>query len=486
MTLRRKNILLSSVSFLFFIAGILLSSATVRNNIVSSLNVLLNISMDEHFHSIGIYYAGTLLIVSSFILILYIAKINGQLTSNRFYILSSVLVIIHYFFHLSSIAINFPIYDDQGAILDFILRYQNASTIIDKVSLILQPYNESVLAVPKLLVLGWYKIFGEINFRYLDFFNGILLVTMHLFFFFMYFRNWSALFFILTVFLFQYQFYDDAFWAISGLSYYGELLFTGGCICFIRILNRRENFISILFALLAVFTFGNGWLLFPSAIFYLISKKKFRLILPWIAASIVSAVAFYFLRHRFHPISEVHLNPMDNILFILNFLGSSLQFFYSPVIPVMGVIFVISTFVFILLKKKQQVSSFTFFMLGFIILSAIVASPMRSGLDEFGLYGLRVRYGIFSIMALVLCISILAEAFEIGKKKMIIVACSAFLYNMLTGLFFYSEPVIRKENIEVVVEKLKKNDFEIRYTTLDKNDVDNLFREAMAKGIYKP
>jgi len=99
---------------------------------------------------------------------------------------------------------------------------------------------------------------------------------------------------------------------------------------------------------------------------------------------------------------------------------------------------------------------------------------------------MRVRYGIFSIMAIVLCISILADEFKSRRRKIILVAGAAFVYNLLTGLFFYPEPVIREENILVVTEKMKNNDFDIRYTTYDKNKVNNLFREAIKKGIYKP
>jgi len=66
------------------------------------------------------------------------------------------------------------------------------------------------------------------------------------------------------------------------------------------------------------------------------------------------------------------------------------------------------------------------------------------------------------------------------------VACVAFAYNLLTGLFFHPEAVIRKENIQLTIESFRHESYEIRYATISKNEVDRLFKEAIAKGIYKP
>lgn len=478
---RRKNIFLSCVSFLFLVTGILFCFDSVR--VVTFLYDHLNLSLDVHFRSIGFYYAGTWMIIVSVIIILYLLKLNNYLKQERFLFFSSGLIIIHYFFHLSAIAINYPIYDDQGALLDFLVKFQNANSFSEKVGLIFLPYNESIMAIPRMIVLGWFKVFGNINFRHLEIFNGILLVLLYLVFCYKHSKNiWIV---ILTTMIFQFQFYDDAFWSISGLCYYNALLFTSGCIYFLFKRGYRNNFLASIFALLATLTFGNGWILFPFAVLFLFRNKKFSLLLPWILSLIIAATVFYLQRNNFHALTEVNMNPFENILFVLVFLGGSMQFFYSPILPALTGIFVISSFAYILFRKNHLTSSIQFLLLGFIILSAIAASPLRSGLDPFGAYGMRVRYGIFSIMAIVLCVSLLAEAGAF-RNKMIVVAGFAFTYNLLTGLFFYPESVIRKENIEIVIEGLKQNSYEIRYATISKNEVDQLFRVAIEKGIYKP
>jgi hypothetical protein len=484
MTLRRKNILLSCVSFLILATGIFFSYASVQ--FVTFLYSLLNLSLDVHFRSIGFYYAGTWMVISSVVIFLYLIKLNGFLKQNSFNFISCGLVIIHYLFHLFAIALNYPIFDDQGVILDFLVRAQKADSFKEIVGLIFMPYNESIMVIPKFFVFVWFNIFGEMNFRHLVLFNGLLLILLHLIIFFRYFRKVPTLFFIVTIFIFQFQFYDDAFWAISGLCYYGAFLFATASISLLLKKEKGRNLLSVVFALLSTFTFGNGWMLFPMALIYLISEKKISMLLPWVVAFIASAFVFYLLKHRFITISTAAWNPLDNFLFILIFLGSSMQFFYSPAIPLLGGVFVLSTFVFIFLKKKHLVATFQFLVLGFIILSAIMASPLRSGMEPYGHYGLQVRYGIFSIIAILLCISFIANEFELSSRKIILLAGAAFAYNLMTGLFFYPESVIRKENILVVMEGVRNQDFNIRYTTYDKDKVNALFKEAIEKGIYKP
>jgi len=484
MTIRRKNIFLSVVSFLILITGILFSYESVR--FVTFLYGFLNLSLDVHFRSIGFYYAGTWMIISSAILFLYLLKLNGYLNQNRFNFISCGLVFIHYFFHLSAIAVNYPIFDDQGVILDFLVRVKKATSIKETVGLMFMPYNESIMVIPKLFAFVWFKIFGEMNFRHLVLFNGLLLVILHLIIFLRYVKKWAPGFFIVTVFIFQFQFYDDAFWAISGLCYYGAFLFATGSISLLLKKERRKNLLAVALALLATFTFGNGWVLFQLAFLFLIVEKKIGLLLPWVLAFIAAAVVFYSLKHRFHTVSTAAWNPIDNFLFLLIFLGSSIQFFYLPFIPALGGVFVLSTFVFILFKRRHHVATFPFLVLAFIVFSAITAAPMRSGLEPYGHYGMQVRYGIFSIVAFMLCILFLAGEFEFFRRKIFILAGAAFAYNLLTGLFFYPEAVIREENILVITDRMNNNDFDIRYTTYEKNKVDHLFKEAIETGIYKP
>lgn len=453
--------------------------------LVQSMNNIMHANLDVHFRSIGFSYLGGWLIVSGIICILYILMQYGKIKPPQFYWASALLVIIHYFFLLESNAVNFPLYDDQGAILQFLVNFQKAQTISDQFREICMPYNESLMVFPKLFVLAWFKIFGEINFRCLVIFNGLLLVFLNLLVFHQApFTKASPLFFIIAVFFFQFQFYDDAFWVLSGLCYYGALI--SAALSFHLLLNNntRAKAFSLVFAIIAAFTFGNGWIIFLLSAFALFREKKFGQMTVFLVTLFAVIGVFILSRQSIHPIAPLDWNPVDNTMFILIFLGNAFQFFYSTIIPLIVGLFISSVFIFSLFKKKPEFSSHSFLMLAFIICSACVAAPLRSGIEEGGHYGMYVRYGIFSILAFSLCIQLLFTSRNFSRKAMGGLACAAFLYNGLTGLFFYPEVVIRKEKMEVMIDRLNHHNYDVQFTTHPKDEVEKLFKEAIQGKIY--
>ncbi|CAN5481780.1 hypothetical protein BH11BAC1_BH11BAC1_29440 [soil metagenome] len=448
----------------------------------------MGISLNEHFRSIGLSYVSTFLIFSGVVSLLYYFRLKNKLSEQNFYLASVCLVVLHYFHYLFINAVNYPVYDDQGAILEFLLKYSNASSVNEKIRLLIAPYNESNIIFPKLFVLGWLKISGSINFRYLILFNGLLLLFLQLFLFAKLLTNVSSryLFFVLSLFIFQFQNYDDAFWAISGLGYYGVFIFTTLAFYFLQKQNPSAIFSALTFSLIASYTFGNGWLSFPICICFLILEKRFRELWLWMIAFALVLISYFIMRSEFHALSIANWNLTDNILFILIFSGSAFQFFFSPVIPIIVGIFIVSGFVFLAIKKQFKIYPVHFLMLTFIFFSAIAASPFRSGMEPHGLYGLHVRYGIFSILAFALTVYLLLEynGYKIKYKNYLI--ASAFTYNALTGIFFYPEVEIRREKIQSMMAGIRENKFDLGSYTFREDDVEILLKESIRKGIYKP
>src|SRR5215203_3411735 len=136
----RKFFLLFST--LLIIAGIFLCIETNRIALVHLVSELLGLQLDEHFRSAGFFYVASLFILLGIIGLLNLLRSAGKLSESRFYSLTFLLLIVHYFFHLSGNAINYPVYDDKGALLDFLLKYKQASTWSEKTSLLFLPYNE--------------------------------------------------------------------------------------------------------------------------------------------------------------------------------------------------------------------------------------------------------------------------------------------------------------------------------------------------------
>jgi hypothetical protein len=73
---------------------------------------------------------------------------------------------------------NIPIMDDYDAILDFLIKWQENDK--NKFLLLLSPHNEHPLAIPKLIILGQFKLFGIVDFRILTAVAQLLLVILSL------------------------------------------------------------------------------------------------------------------------------------------------------------------------------------------------------------------------------------------------------------------------------------------------------------------
>ncbi|MEO8087079.1 MAG: hypothetical protein ABI763_09680 [Bacteroidota bacterium] len=481
----RKIIFSFGLGLMMIVFGFLLHNIDMQSFLIQFIKNKLDVSLDEHFRSIGFSYLSTFLLFSGVVTFLYFLVLKNKFTEFHFYVASFCLLVFHYCCYLFVNARNYPVYDDQGAILEFLLNYSNTSTVNEKICLIIAPYNESIIIFPKLFVLGWLKIAGSINFRTLILFNGLLLLFLQLFLFAKMMTKETSrfLFFVLSLFIFQFQFYDDAFWATSGLCYYGSFIFTALAFYF---LHRGKNFPALTFAIVSAFTFGNGWGSFFICIAFLLLEKRFRELMMWIPAFILVSIIFFMLRLDFHPLSTANWNLLDNILFILIFIGSAFQFFYSPVIPIIAGTFIISAFIFLAIKKQYKTYPVHFLLLAFIIFSAIAASPLRSGMEPNGLYGLHVRYGIFSILAFTLTVYLLSAYNGFEKKYKNYLIASAFIYNALTGIFFYPEAEIRREKIQSMMVGIKENKFDVGYSTFREDDVEILLKESIRKGIYKP
>src|SRR5437868_1022062 len=140
----RKTRLVFFTAIIFIISGCLLQAAQLQLLIVRFANHSFGISLDEHFRCIGLSYLSTFLLLSGSICFAYLARLKNKLSELNFYAISVSLFVLHYFYYLFLNAKNFPVFDDQGALLDFLVRYCNTSSAVEKIRLIVSPYNESV------------------------------------------------------------------------------------------------------------------------------------------------------------------------------------------------------------------------------------------------------------------------------------------------------------------------------------------------------
>ncbi len=464
--LRHNTLFLSLV---LLSCGALLINNGIEFHIVNFINNFFNLHLDIEFRCYGLFYCGILLIILSLIAVLFFLLQKGIIRQRQFYILSSSAVIIFYFFFLLKDAVNVPITDDFR-VLKFLAQYANCHSFSGQLQLLLQPMRISAMReVPKLYLITLIKIFGAINFKWLIWINGLVLLAVCglLFNFFSYssteknaFASWQKEL-LLLAFLFillQFQSFDTAFWTISGIASYWTILFTllaiqaaGG--------NSRSGFaLSVLFSLLASFTQGNGLVAFPvcAVLFYLQGHKKQAL---GMLLSLLITYILYMLTSPYPTdMAKWEFNLFGILIFAAGFLGSSMQFMYVMYLPVATGFICLGVFIYATVKKYYLRNRFIYATLLFVIMTAFVTAPMRLSSGP-----LMSRYGIYSSAAVVLCIIVCVEIF--WKKNIenpnfkvqvsrLILLC-AIGYNFLSGFMFYPEVPIRKVKLQNFVSDWK-------------------------------
>lgn len=85
--------------------------------------------------------------------------INKLSTKSIFALLSILITIIIYFIIIIDSSINFPVNDDYPSILHFLIKYDDAKSIFEKIHLIYNQHNEHRIIFGKIITLSYYNIF---------------------------------------------------------------------------------------------------------------------------------------------------------------------------------------------------------------------------------------------------------------------------------------------------------------------------------------
>ncbi|MBE7415150.1 MAG: hypothetical protein HS130_07950 [Deltaproteobacteria bacterium] len=122
---------------------------------------------------------------------------------------------VYFFSIIHKYAANVPYGDDYSAILDFLLRYQDADGALQKLGMLFAQHNEHRIAFGNLATVAMYKLTGTVDFRSMIFFGNAALLGLVLVFYRMFHASGrKPLYFIpVVLFLFQFQFGHTIFWA---------------------------------------------------------------------------------------------------------------------------------------------------------------------------------------------------------------------------------------------------------------------------------
>ncbi|MGA8089410.1 MAG: hypothetical protein WCA10_19210 [Terracidiphilus sp.] len=335
-----------------------------------------------------------------------------------------VLPVFLFYFNLFRTALDLPILDDYEAILGFMNRWATSPSITDRLIWFLTSQHVEVkLFLLHAIVLVQYAVLGHVNFRFLSLFSEGLLLGLAYLLWKMFVPKSPdtllrlTLFLPVTFLLFQLQYSLELSVVTQGMAHIAGLLFSLAALYELNRDNRRSFVAALAFLLLAVASFGNGFMVVPIGMLILARKRRYKELGLFLAISL-ACVAIYAYRFDFHvPEGGVVSVPQFNwltipkdCLYVVYFLGSAggLNSHFPPGGLILGILLV-ATFVWMLATGQMSKNFLPFDCAMFLLLSAATAASRRAA---FGVtQSLDPRYSLYSITFVILLWILLVERF---------------------------------------------------------------------------
>lgn len=206
-------------------------------------------------------------------------KNRSQLLKTLYYLIigCSLVPLAFYCYVFIRYSTNAPYYDDFYWGISFLDDYIHASSIAEKLRLIFQQHAQHRIAYFRLFMVGYYHLFGEINFKYLIIIGNISNLVIFYIFYILLKKEGLKRIFILPVslILFQLQYYQNI---ISTYGFPNQAVLMWAILAFytLTLTNKKAVYFTILFAILSVFSNGNGILTFPIILFFLFIQRRFK------------------------------------------------------------------------------------------------------------------------------------------------------------------------------------------------------------------
>ncbi len=404
---------------------------------------------------------------------------------------ASFFIILFFYLLIFKFAVNVPFMDDFNAILGFTNNFFS-SNLPRKFDLLFSQNNEHRILFSRLAGLASYYLTGKINFRYLIILGNLSLIGLLLVFLkaTIFSKNVTIppRFIIPAVLLlFQPQYHELIFRAMAPLSFILVLFFVFLSLCLLAKQSAKFFSFSLLLAILATFTNGNGMFIFPAGFFVLFIQKRYKAIKPWLFAGIL-CTGLYFIGYS-KPAQNPSIaaaifnNPFRTISYFFHFLGSAaiISFQRESVSLLTGILFSVY-FVYLIKIKYFRINLAIFSFLLFLFITAVANSLCRSG---FGACWPLIR-SEYTLISMLCFISFYFSAIDILPKKVIghifpILLIGALFFNFYSYYKHYNLLVSHKANL---INALSTKDFHYLYP--DANQANAVISAAIAKGYYAP
>lgn len=418
---------------------------------------------------------------------------------NVFLLLTLILPIAIFYITVYFLAVDIPRGDDYDIFLNYLLH-----PLDTRVQLLFSQHNEHRVAFSRIMAEGMCFINGELNFRYLIFIGNAALIFIFLIVFTLFRKTKISLYYLLPIpyVFFLSRIWENTSWATGSLQNYYVVLFSFLALYFFNQKNPWYFLVSLLFALIAVYTSGSGIIVLPILLVwagvnvfisakksenqfsFLIDSSGVRFIFVFFATLFVAFLYFSdYTKPLNHPsIIDSIFFPINTIHYFFLFMGS-----YIPIKIGAFIAGALSTalFIFLVYKRYYIRSPVIFGMMVFLMLNACAAALTRSG---FGAeQAISSKYVIISVLLLVLFYISVLETFQRPKflKKNILLALFVILsVGSIVAFRVQMQWLFSKQDGLVMGMQNWSKDGSGFLFYPDQNKAGKILNEASKQGLY--
>lgn len=331
-------------------------------------------------------------------------------------------------------SLNIPLWDDDYQYLNFLNRYVSSDSVHDKIMLLLKQHNEHRIALPRLILLGYYQLFSCLNFRNLLFISQFIL-ALSIFpatFIFNKIDNRSPLlnFALATVLVLCPSQCGSFIWLGSALQQNLQILLSlltiFYLIDYLEMKSNRPLFLAMGLILLNVFV-GGGWINMGLAVivFSLFIKDKKLAIISILIFLLMAWINFKLLPYTIIPRPRPTI--IEFVVFVVGFIG--ITFFTNKISFLAGIIMMAYEF-----KIIKQIFSNRILLLWTMFFGSnlLLIAFFRAGM---GSHGIVDRYAIYSLINL----GILTSYFWVKENNLNRRILIVYIFAIINGAAFLKQ-----------------------------------------------
>ncbi|MES2795022.1 MAG: hypothetical protein V4683_03595 [Bacteroidota bacterium] len=204
-------------------------------------------------------------------------KLKEQLLKYCYYFSlgCTFLLLAFYCFIFIQYSTNAPYFDDFFWGFTFLDEYIATDSIFEKLRLIFQQHAQHRIAYFRLFIVGHYHLLGTVNFKNLVIIGNLSHVVTFLVIAYLLWQKKSLrlLVFPIALIFFQFQFYQNIVctYGFPNMAVYMWAISAFYCL---TLATNRAFYLMLIFAIMSVFSNGNGILSFPIILYFLFLQKR--------------------------------------------------------------------------------------------------------------------------------------------------------------------------------------------------------------------